>query len=51
MKKIFEKNLFSKYFIYFVNVSVVCMISEVFQHFSNWSDACRKDKSNDKCSF
>ena len=51
MKKICERNLFRKYFIYFVNVSVVCMISEMFQHFSNWYDECRKNKSNDKCSF
>ena len=33
MKKIFERDFFSKYLIYFVNVSFGCMISEVFQQF------------------
>ena len=51
MKKIFERDFFSKYLIHFVNVNIVCIISEVFQHFSNWCNKCRKDKSNDKCSF
>ena len=42
MKKVFERDLFNILIICFVNISVVCMISEVFQHFSNWCDEFRK---------